>query len=128
MTDPQPVRIAWASPYKAPTVLVGATLIADATRVTVDCAAGEPPKIFLEFSEQPVEDLQLEGVVHVVKEVAADPIAVVSAFLEDIDPAELDRAVLAAMEMSSGLETYGQAALQVLGGWARGDQPGEGTS
>jgi hypothetical protein len=120
MTDAQLVKIAWASPYKAPTVLIGATLVTDASRVTVDCVAGEPPKIFLEFAEQPVEDLNLEGVVHVVKEVAADPLEAVGEFLDAIDPAELDRCVLAAMEMG-GPQTYGAATVEAMKGWARGD-------
>lgn len=123
MTDPaptpQPVRIAWGSPFKAPSVLLGEKLITEATRVTVDCQTGAAPKIFLELDE-PVEDLQFEGVVHVVREVAADPIELMTGFLDDLDPGELNRAVLQLMEIE-GIETFGEAALKVLGRWARGD-------
>jgi len=123
MTDKpetQPVAIAWRNPYKAPTVQLGENLITDASRVTVDCQPGGPPKVFLEFGDRAVEDLQFDGVVHVVREVAADPLLVVDAFLENIDPSELQRAVLESMELG-GPETFGEAALQVLRKWARGD-------
>jgi hypothetical protein len=122
MTTPeaQPVLIAWRNPFKAPTVQLGENLITDASRVTVDCQAGGPPKIFLEFEGKPVEDLQLDGVVHVVREVAADPLKIVDEFLSNIDPPELQRAVLESMELG-GPETFGEAALAVLRKWARGD-------
>lgn len=121
-----PVRLAWASPYKAPSVFLGVgedeQIITEASRVTVDCVAGEAPKIYLEFpGDQGVEDVKLEGVVHIVREVAADPMEVVAGFLADLDGEELDKAVLESMSMGDGTETYGQVALQVLGRWARGD-------
>ena len=121
-TEPevQPVVIAWRNPYKAPTVQLGENLVTDASRVTVDCQAGGPPKIFLEFEGKPVEDLHLEGVVHIVRETVADPIEVVSGFLENIDSDQLDQAVLEAMELG-GPGTYGAAALEVMKRWARGD-------
>lgn len=115
----QPVKIAWVSPYAAPTVLIGENLITDASRVTVDCESGGAPKIFMEFEGKPVEDLQLDGVVYVVREVPADPIAIMVDFLSQIDPAELDRAVLAAQEMG-GPQGFGETALAVLKGWASG--------
>jgi hypothetical protein len=122
MTDPetQPVTIAWRNPFKAPTVQLGENLITDAARVTVDCVSGGPPKIFLEFVDKAVEDLQFPGVVHVVREVAAEPIELVVGFLEDLDPAELERVSLEKMEMG-GPQTFGEAALLVLKEWARGD-------
>lgn len=115
----QPVKIAWVSPYAAPTVLIGENLITDASRVTVDCESGGAPKIFLEFEGKAVEDLQLEGVVHVVREVPADPIAIVVDFLSQLDPSELERAVLEAQEMG-GPQSFGEAALLILKGWASG--------
>lgn len=115
----KPVKIAWGSPFKAPSVLVGEQLVADATRVTLDCKTGQAPEIFLEFEGQQVEDLELEGVVHVVREVPADPIAIVVDFLSELDPTELDRAVLQAQEMG-GPQGFGEAALAVLKGWASG--------
>lgn len=128
---PQPVRIAWRSPYLAPTVLLGGDeqtprhLITDATRVTVDCEAGVPPKIFLEFANQPaVEDLDIEGVVYVVKETSADPLLAVQEFLDNIDADELNKAVLNLLEFGT-VENFSEAALQVMRGWARGDQSGE---
>lgn len=126
-----PVRLAWSSPFKAPSVLLGDAdneqLIADATRVVVDCPAGEAPKIFLEFADQPgVEDLQLEGVVHIVREIAADPLLAVQEFLDAIDANELNKATLQVMEFGPE-DQFADAALRVLRGWARGDQPGERT-
>jgi hypothetical protein len=115
----QPVKIAWVSPYAAPTVLIGENLITDASRVVVDCESGGAPKIFLEFEGKPVEDLQLEGVVHVVREVPADPIAIVVDFLSQLDPSELDRSVLQAQEMG-GPQGFGETVLQILKGWASG--------
>jgi hypothetical protein len=123
-TDPQPVRIAWGSPFKAPSVLVGEQLITEATRVTVDCQTGGAPKIFLEFEGQQVEDLQLEGVVHIVREIPADPLLAVQEFLDNLDADELNKAVLSDLEFG-GSETFSEAALKVLRGWARGDQPVE---
>lgn len=125
-TDPQPVRIAWGNPFKAPSVLVGEQLITEATRVSIDCTTGEAPKIFLEFGDQQVEDLALEGVVHIVREIPADPLLSVQEFLDALDADELNKAVLLDMEFGES-ETFSEAALKVLRGWARGDQPGERT-
>jgi hypothetical protein len=124
MTDKaeaQPVTIAWRNPFKAPTVQLGENLITDASRVTVDCQTGGAPKIFLEFEGKPVEDLQFDGVVHIVREVAADPLKVVDDFLAELDGSELQRAVLESLELGDGEQTFGDAALKVLRGWARGD-------
>lgn len=127
-TDPQPVHIAWGSPFKAPSVLIGDAeheqLITDASRVSVDCVAGEAPKVFLEFGDRPVEDLHLEGVVHVVREIPADPLLVVQEFLANLDADELNKAVLTVLEFGPE-ENFSEAALRVLRGWASGDQPGE---
>jgi hypothetical protein len=120
--EPQPVRIAWGSPFKAPSVLVGGTLITEASRVTVDCSTGSAPRVFLEFDEQ-VEDLQLDGVVHIVKEIPSDPLLAVQEFLDNIDADELNKAVLSVLEFGPE-ETFPEAALKVMRGWARGDQPG----
>lgn len=125
-TGPQPIRIAWGNPFKAPSVLVGEQLITEATRVSIDCTTGEAPKIFLEFGDQQVEDLVLEGVVHVVREIPADPLLAVQEFLDALDGDELNKAVLSDLEFG-GSETFSEAALKVLRGWARGDQPGERT-
>jgi hypothetical protein len=116
----QPINIAFGRAYKAPTVLVGGQMITDATRVTVDCENGKAPKVFLELEPEAVDALELDGVVHIIREVPADPIKVTLAFLEPLDPAELDRCVLETMGLG-GVTTYGEAALEVLRGWARGD-------
>lgn len=126
-TEPQPVHIAWGNPFKAPSILLANDqLITDATRVSVDCTAGEAPKVFLEFGDRPVDDLELVGVVHVVREVPADPFEAIRDFVGALDADELNKAVLHEMEFS-GAETFSEAALTVLRGWANGDQPGERT-
>lgn len=127
--DPQPVRIAWRSPFLAPSVLIGDAeheqLITDASRVSVDCEAGQPPKVFLEFDAPAgVEDLVLEGVVHVIREIPADPLLAVQEFLANLDADELNKAVLGVLEFGPE-ENFSEAALKVLRGWASGDQPGE---
>lgn len=117
--EAQPVSIAWRNPFKAPTVQFGENLITDASRVTLDCQAGGPPKIFLEFDGKPVQDLQLDGVVHIVREIPADPLAAIQEFLDALDPAELQRGTMD--EMEAGAETFGEGALRLLRKWARGD-------
>ena len=128
--EPQPVRIAWGSPYKAPSVLVGDAeheqLITDASRVTVDCSAGSAPRVFLEFEGREVEELALEGVVYVTREIPADPLVAVQEFLANLDADELNKAVLSVLEFGPE-ETFSEAALKVMRGWASGDQPGERT-
>lgn len=121
--EPQPVRIAWGSPYKVPSVLIGERLITDASRVSVDCSAGSAPRVFLEFDGQQVEDLALDGVVYVVKEIPADPLLAVQEFLDALDADELNKAVLEVLEFGPE-DQFATAALKVLRGWARGDQPG----
>lgn len=121
MTDTQPVRIAGSSPFKAPTVtLSDDTVISNASRVSVDFTPGTAPRVFLEFENEQVEDLELEGVVYVTKEIPADPLKAVQEFLENIDADELNRAVLTELEMGTE-EQFAQAALKVMRGWARGD-------
>jgi hypothetical protein len=115
----QPVKIAWGSPYKAPTVLLGDQLITDASRVTVDCSTGGPPKVFLEFEGKEVEDLQFEGVVHIVRETPADPFEGMLLFLSEIDPSALEKATLEVQAMG-GPQGFGEAAVQVLKEWAGG--------
>lgn len=91
------------------------------SRVSIDHAAGEFPRVYLELKKgTPVEEVALEGVVHVKETVLQDPAEACLAFLEPIDPGELERACLAAMELG-GAQSFGDAALAVLRGWARGD-------
>lgn len=117
----QSVSIAWGSPFKAPTVqLASGQLITDASRVTIDCGTGMPPKIFLELPTDNLPDLKLEGVVYAVREAPADPIRILTEFLDAVDPSELDRCVLESMGMG-GPQAFGEVALGILKGWARGD-------
>lgn len=116
----QAVRIAPGSPYAAPTVLLGEQIIADASRVSVDFSAGTAPRVFLEFDGEEVAPLDLDAVVYITKEIKQDPAEACLQFLEPIDPAELQRCTLEIME-PGGPETFGEAALEVLRRWARGD-------
>lgn len=118
--QPQPISIAWGSPFKAPTIqLPNGQLITDATRVVVDCETGKPPKVFLEFEGLEVSDFQIDGVVSVIRETPADPFEGMRLFLSEIDPQELERATLAVQEMG-GPVGFGEAAIQVLREWTSG--------
>ena len=118
--QPQPISIAFGSPYKAPTIqLPNGQLITDATRVVVDCKTGEAPKVFLEFEGVEVSDLQMEGVVSVIREVPADPFEGMQLFLSEIDPAALEKATLEVQAMG-GPQSFGEAAVHVLKEWAGG--------
>lgn len=122
MTDAQPqaVKLSWSNPYAAPDVTLPDTgqVIAGADRVTLDCKAGEPPKVFIEIgSDAVVGDVQ--GVVHVVHEVPADPLKAVQDFLANIDDEALTAAILEDDTLAG--KPFGAAALEVMQRWARGD-------
>lgn len=120
MTDAQPVKLSWTSAYAAPTVDLpeSGQRIAGAARVTVDCVKGEPPKIFVEFTgDTDVEEF--EGVVHVVREIPADPLKAVQDFLDNISGEALTSAILNDEDLAS--KQFGDAALEVMKRWARGD-------
>lgn len=122
MTDAQPqaVKLSWANPYAAPEVTLPDTgqVISGAERVTLDYKAGEPPKIFVEIGGGAISD-ELQGVVHVVREVPADPFKAVLDFLGNIDDEALTAAVLEDDTLAG--KPFGAAALEVLTRWARGD-------
>lgn len=120
MTDAQPVALSWQSPYAAPTValLDSEQTIEGADRVTVDCVKGEPPKVFVEFAGL-VDVPEFAGVVHVVREVPADPLKAVQDFLDNISADALTEAVLEDDSLSG--KPFGEAALDVMKRWARGD-------
>lgn len=91
------------------------------TRVSFDQRGGQLPEVFLELSPRSKpDDIECEAVVHVVREVPEDAAAATARFLEAIDADELDRCVLATMELD-GPQTYGAACLEVMRAWARGD-------
>jgi len=102
-------------------VLDGQDVSNHVARVSYDHRAGSLPQVFLELAAQAAPaSIECDAVVHVVQEVVQDQAAATLAFLEPIDPDELDRSVLAAMELG-GPQTYGAAFLEVVRGWARGD-------
>jgi hypothetical protein len=116
-----PVRYVQESAIQGRVEVAGHDVSAQVSRVSIDHRAGQLPQVFLEL--RPGLDagaIEVEGVVHVTREVRQDPMDAALAFLEPVDPAELERCALAAMEMG-GPQTFGQAALEVLRGWARGD-------
>lgn len=118
--EPQPITLTWVSPFRPPLVKLAVMEVPGADRVTLDCEAGQAPKVFLEFGgEVPPDVLELEGVVHVVREIPADPLKAVQDFLAAIDADELDKAVLEVLEFGPE-ERFSTAALKVLRGWASG--------
>lgn len=120
MTDAQPVKLSWPSAYAAPTVDLteSGQRIAGAPRVTLDCVKGEPPKVFVEFAGD-TDVQEFEGVVHIVREVVADPLKVVQEFLANIDDEALTAAILEDDTLAG--KPFGAAALEVMQRWARGD-------
>ena len=124
-TPPQPrilpVTYRQSSAITATINVDGTDLTNSISRITIDHHGGKLPQIFLELARgKPIEEITVEGIVHVIREVKEDPADACLRFLEPIDPAELDRCVLEAMELG-GPKQYGEAALHVLRGWARGD-------
>lgn len=91
------------------------------SRVSFDQQAGKLPEVFLELDPRARPDaIQCDAVVNVVREVKQDPAEATLLFLENVDPTELDRCILEAMELG-GPNTYGEACLAVFKAWARGD-------
>lgn len=109
------------NPTDAKLTLAGQPVENLVSRVSVDHVAGGLPTVFLELRPG-IGPGQLGGIGHIVvrETIEEDPADAMLRFLEPIDPGELEKACLAAMELG-GPETFGEAALSVLRGWARGD-------
>lgn len=83
-------------------------------RVTVDTVAGFVPTVFVETVND--VDIEVEGVVMHNVGVDGSSGAAIAAWLAEIDPAELDQAVVNAED---GMETsFGSSALKILASWA----------
>lgn len=120
MSEPMSVRYR-PSGVRAELEVGGRDLSGLASRVSIDHPAGEAPRVFLELKRGvDVDEVLVEGMVHVKETVHEDPADACLRFLEPIDAGELERCALAAMELG-GASTFGEAALRVLRGWARGD-------
>lgn len=121
MSEPMTVRYSPAGVVQAVLEVDGKDLSAVVSRVSIDHAAGSAPSVYLELKKGvPVEDVLLKGMVHVKETVHEDPADACLRFLEPIDPGELERSAMAALELG-GPTTFGEAVLAVLRGWARGD-------
>lgn len=102
-------------------VLINGEDVADRVRrVTVDSVASEVPKIYLEMQGE--GHIEGEGIVNVVQDL--DQRQVVAEFLGNLDPGSLESAALFKMGgLGEGLTT-GEAFLEVLKEYARGDDDG----
>lgn len=119
MTLPRELLVTWAGPYAPPVVHLGEIALPEGRRVTIDCAPGSPPSVYVEYDTVPPEVLEMTGLVHIVREVPADPFKAVLDFLGNIDDEALTAAVLEDDTLAG--KPFGAAALEVLTRWARGD-------
>lgn len=93
-------------------------------RITIDHVAREAPLVFLELKKGvELDPVIAEAVVHIREVVQEDPADATLRFLEPLDPGEFEKAILAAMELG-GPQTFGEAALLVLRGYAGGNDNG----
>lgn len=89
-------------------------------RVTVDSAAGEVPKVFLEMHGEG----RIEGEGIVTQLIDLDQREVVAEWLSNIDPGGLESAALEKMGGLGGGMTTGEAFLSVLKGYVGVDNNG----
>lgn len=89
-------------------------------RFSLDHGVDDLPKVFLELGPRGVpEGIDVDAIVHVREVVQEDPADACRRFLEPLDPAEFEKACLAAME-AGGPATFGEAALAVLKAYTEG--------
>lgn len=116
--DTVPVKIIPRGP-ESEVIVGGQDVSALLSRVSFDHRGGQFPQVFLELrTGVPVEALECEAIVRVADPEPA-PQAIAD-WLAGLDPAELERESLEAMEMG-GPQRFGEAAMLVLGRWARGE-------
>lgn len=119
---PDPVSVKYEPQgVKARVEVEGQDLSDLVSRVSIDHAAGDAPVVYLQLKPgTDVSAIDVEAFVHVKEVVQEDPADATLRFLEPIDAGEFERACLQAMELG-GPATFGEAALAVLRGYARGD-------
>jgi hypothetical protein len=120
MPEPKTVRYEPAG-LTTPCVWVGdQEMTPHISRFSVDHEEGQLPRLYLELKPGTMpEQLGFTGYVHVRETVHEDAADAALRFLEPIDAAEFERACMQAMELG-GPATFGQAALEVLRGYASG--------
>jgi|GEM_PF-3156206 len=118
---PTPLTVRYApNGGKAQLEVDGKDLSEHVGRVTIDHHGGSLAQVYLELSPKAdLDEVLVEGMVHVKETVHEDPADATLRFLDPIDPAEFEKAVLSAMELG-GPQTFGAAALHVLRGYAGG--------
>ncbi|WP_425834179.1 hypothetical protein [Streptomyces fractus] len=85
---------------------------------SISHAVGEYPQVILYAA--PHAEADFEGLARVAVADAAQPGPAAAAFLEAIDPAELERAALSRLDLGTGPQSATQAMLTQLTEWARG--------
>lgn len=88
-------------------------------RVTVDWREDSPPNLYLEA--QGSGKITGEGVITQVIHEPTDQREAVAAWLANLDPAELEQAMLARGGGFAAAETTGEACLNTLREWAQSD-------
>jgi len=121
MTTPLPVTYTpEAGGVRAKVEVDGFDLTGGVSRLTIDHRAGDAPLVFLELKRGAVLDpVLVDAVVHIREVVEEDPADAMLRFLEPLDPAEFETACLKVLELG-GAQTFGQAAIDVLKGYADG--------
>lgn len=82
---------------------------------------GEPPVVVLHLVPGSEGLLEFDGLARVAVGVPPDPGPAAAAFLEAIDPAELERAALARPDLAGDRHGLTRAMLDQLREWARGE-------
>lgn len=105
----------------SPKVEINGVPVVGYRRISVDVGAGDVPVVFVELLGSGV--FEGEGVVQVKSDVEPDLREALLAFFDNLDPQELERAMLA-RQGGLGGESTGEAALAVLKEWSGGDDDG----
>lgn len=114
---PLPVTIRVEDGTGASVVIGGQELGHQLAGFSVEHASGVPVVTIVPASP----DIRVEGLAEVVVGRPPDPGEAAAAFLEAIDPGELERTALARMDLDGRPYGMTSAILRQLGEWARGD-------
>lgn len=118
------IRYDASNPFKPTLHLDGEPIsLRQVRRVSVDHVASEMPKVYIEtIPGEPLIDVEGVLVEQVVEQAPAlDFSSALTQFLDRLDPATLDQAILAQFEGLGGVSSTAQAVINVLKGMANGN-------
>lgn len=107
--------------------LDGADVTAAVRAFTLEHRVMQAPLLVLYLTPQQQDQVAFEGVAHVVvgdPAEQADPADVITAFLQNIDPAALDQAALNREDLDDEPHCVARATLAQLADWAQGKAGG----